>query len=617
MNGAFVVLVRPTGEPIDPGAMEGISDSARRNRLPEIAWSVGSGSAAGLIADSAGIGVGPFLAYTRNYIVVGNARLDNRDEVAEWGNPRGCLPHTTDLRLIARAIEERGVSCIPDLLGDFAIVAWSPAKRVLTAARDTFGVKTLFYGRTKDLIYFGSRAALLVDSEGYDLDFIADFLMGASTSTERTIYAGISAVPPASIVTMWEGRIAVDRYWSPADFPIDDTMTASTAVDSLRGLVDRGVAACLTDRGATWAQLSGGIDSSAIVCTAQRLARTGHVPFGLGGTVTLTDSLGSGDERIYSDAIARHAMVKNEIIANCWLWQDDDSGPPMTDEPALPYPLYVRDRRMAAVVVNAGGKVLLNGTGPDHFLAGNPYFLADMLVRGRVLSAARETARLTAASRGSFWSAAYKYSLMPLFPAALRRVAAPAGEGVPEWIDPAFARRFQLSFRAAGGHSPIGRFGEKYAAEVAHRLSRLIRSFDRGVTSDIVDLRYPFLYRPLVEHSLRLPPRLTIRPHARKWALREAMKGTLPEEVRTRSGKGGIDGRIVWSLARERRRLERLMRAPILGELGCIRPHVLKAALSNRQLENVAVRSYAVAALSLESWLCVRSGRWTDLSAAR
>jgi asparagine synthase (glutamine-hydrolysing) len=615
VNGSFVVLVRANGEPVGPGPLAQIQATVHRNRMPPLTWSVDGDCAAGVGPDVAGAGVGPLLVHTEHYIVVGNARLDNRDEVLGWVKLSHDITGFTDLAIIACAIEERGVKCIPDLLGEFAIAAWNPARRVLTAARDSFGIKPLFYRRTKDLIAVGSRATLLDSDEAYDLDYIADFLMGISTAADRTIFAGTSAVPPAGIATMWEGQITIDRYWSPADFVVDYDLAPAAAAECLRDLINRGVAQCLTGRPDTWAQLSGGIDSSSIVCCAQWLNRTRRVPVGLSGTVTLVDTLGSGDERPYSDAVARHASVRNETIADCWLWQADEVEPPMTDEPALPYPLYVRDRRMAAIVGDAGGRVLLNGTGPDHFLAGSPLFVADMVAQGRMRAAARELAAWSAVTRGSFWSSAYRYSLSPLLPSVCK--IAPSGAKVPPWIEPGFARRFRLAARSAADRGHTGRFGQKYAGDIAHRLGRLSRSFDRGVTSDRLEVRYPFLYRPLVEFSLRLPPPFTFRPRGRKWLLRESMKGVLPEVVRARSGKGGLEGRIVWSLHHERHRLQALLRAPILEELGCIRPRVLKSALSDGQLDDVAVRAHAISALSLESWLCVRSGRWTGLSAAR
>ena len=123
-------------------------------------------------------------------------------------------------------------------------------------------------------------------------------------------------------------------------------------------------------------------------------------------------------------------------------------------------------------------------------------------------------------------------------------------------------------------------------------------------------MRYPFLYRPLVEFALRLPVRARIRPEGRKWVLREAMRDVLPERIRSRAGKGGMDARILWSLERERGRLEAMLRRPLLADLGCVEPAQLRGAVEAARKGIVTNLVALMFALSLETWLSVRAGRW-------
>jgi hypothetical protein len=110
---------------------------------------------------------------------------------------------------------------------------------------------------------------------------------------------------------------------------------------------------------------------------------------------------------------------------------------------------------------------------------------------------------------------------------------------------------------------------------------------------------------------LRLPPTQRVRPHARKWILREATRDVLPETVRTRATKGGIDARVLWSLQHEHARVDSLLSDPILAQLGCIDPQPLRVAVEQarhgRPVNNVLLMS----ALSLETWMAVRNGRWS------
>lgn len=614
MSGVFLFLTRPSGDPITTEIRQRFDTSAARNQLPLLRWTNEGSYAVALGPDVTGLRTGPTFARTRRLVVVGNARLDHRAEVAGWTEAPERMADAPDLEVIAGAVERRGTNCIPHIQGDFAFVVWDPVTRDLVAARDTFGVKALFYRATDDLVAVASRAALCSDGERYDLAYIADFLVGGLPSVDRTVYAGTNAVAPASVVTVRKGRTCVACYWSPEDFPIDGALTGERPTETLRELIVHAVTAGLTGRDDSWAQLSGGLDSSTLVSVAQMLASNGTVQSGLGGTVTLVDTLGTGDERTFSDAVLRRWPVHNATVKDYWLWQEDEVGPPLSDEPSLAYPFYARNRRMCTLVRSAGGRVLLDGTGPDHYLSGSTLFFADLLARGSVLTAGRELMRWAIETRGSFWKIGYTSAILPLLPGVMQRHMVAASPG---WLHRSFARKFNLPGRLPAAPALQSPWGGKYAGDIVERMGNLSRSFDRGLISEALDVRYPFLFRPLVEFSLRLPSTMRTRPHARKWILRQAMQGVLPEEVRTRPGKGGIDGRIAWSLVHERPRLEALLREPILADLGCIEAGALRAALTDADASDSATRAFALCALSLETWLCVRSGRWTVLSEAR
>jgi asparagine synthase (glutamine-hydrolysing) len=133
-----------------------------------------------------------------------------------------------------------------------------------------------------------------------------------------------------------------------------------------------------------------------------------------------------------------------------------------------------------------------------------------------------------------------------------------------------------------------------------------------AVNQDIVEERHPFLYRPLVELALGLPAQLCAQPMARKWILREAMRGVLPEAVRTRPGKGSIDGFLARALSREVGRMRTLLDDSILARMGLLDRAVLTAAIEDGARGADFQRGAIVRTLALECWLQVRSGRWVD-----
>jgi asparagine synthase (glutamine-hydrolysing) len=170
-----------------------------------------------------------------------------------------------------------------------------------------------------------------------------------------------------------------------------------------------------------------------------------------------------------------------------------------------------------------------------------------------------------------------------------------------------------LSRLSAADQGYGGRVGKRYASYQAINIAGAHRTMLDGIGGDVLDVRHPFLYQPLVELALQLPPDVVVRPHARKWVLREAMRGILPESVRTRVGKGEGSGLVAHGLARQGPWLERLLRDPILAQLGLIDPVRLKRSISNVMREQYSENSIYTrieVALDLEIWLQLRSGRW-------
>ncbi|MFL5384715.1 MAG: asparagine synthetase B family protein [Longimicrobiaceae bacterium] len=556
----------------------------------------------------------PLLARRGALLAAGEARLDDRAAVAAWGGVR--LDGASDLELVLAAYAARGAGCLDHILGDFALALWDGDRATLTAVRDPFGVKPLFLAREDGILLLSNRAAALGREGELDEEWAADFLVGAMVPPGRTAWAGVQAVAPGEVVTWRAGALSRRRYWSAADFAPAEAADERAATETFRALLEEAVRV-RTDGGVpVWSQLSGGVDSSSIVCVAQALAEAGRGP-GLAGTVTLVETLGDGDERKYSDAVVRRWGLRNETVIDPWAWQDDGLPPPRTDEPRAHYPFWARDRAMADIVRRAGGRVLLSGQGPDHYLAGNLGFVADLLAAGRVRTALGELVRFSVAARQSFWTGLGRHGIDPFLPARLKLRRARAHEQLPAWLEPGFVRRMEVARRLPLVRQlSAPRRGSRFAHQVAAELEGLSGFLERGEFEDGIEMRYPFLHRPLVEHSLRLPPALRIRPRAGKHVLREAMRGTLPEEVRTRRGKGGIDARLLWALHHERARLQELLRDPELARRGWVRADALRAAVEQARQGEVASLPFLLCSLALETWLAVRSGRWEALASA-
>jgi hypothetical protein len=187
----------------------------------------------------------------------------------------------------------------------------------------------------------------------------------------------------------------------------------------------------------------------------------------------------------------------------------------------------------------------------------------------------------------------------PAIDRILRR-GAPVVEA-PPWLRSQGARGGQ---RAPASLRPSA--GSVFATGIMREMRALPAWIERYEYGPDVELRYPFLYRPLVEFCLALPADARIRPPRTKWILREAMRNVLPERVRTRATKGAIDARILWSLNREGHRVDALLRAPVLADLGVVCADTLRAAVA-RAREGICPNPvHLMSTLALETWLAVQ-----------
>lgn len=607
----FTCLLDPTGHGIS-AEMRRAYESLPRTRGLVFKWQ-SAGSVAVLTGwdDSNG---DPLVAEDGSYFAVGTVRLDNRDDL-EREVDNDCK-ELTDLEVVLHLVAQHGTRHIPQLLGDFAFVVWNGKTRTAIVACDALGAKKLYYAERDGLFAFASRAEALSLEERYEVRYLVELLLLDDPSNRLTVYAGVRPVPAASMAVLGENGLAFQQYWDVAGFQVESRWAKSEheAIETCRQLLARSVRLRLGAKGETWAQLSGGLDSSSVVSLIQWLAARGEIAHGLAGTVTYVDRQGTAaDEREYSDAVVKRWGVKNTAVVDSPTWHEDGHAPPRPDQPRFDLLFYPRNRRLAEVVRTAGGRVLLTGWGGDELFMGSMLFFADWIAHGRVWAAIREMARRAAIGRVSFWELAYRNALIPLLPRPLQHQLTYDHRPIQPWLNRSTLQQYKLTSRAPIAAEYAGPFGHKYSYAAAVRVARLAHMWNRDGLADFLDVRHPFLYRPLVEFALRLPPELRARPYAHRWVVREAMRGVLPELIRTRVGKPETSDILAWCLKTQRATLTSLLQEPILADLGVLDGAELRVAL-DFALDRTGRGQYAhpeiLSALAVEAWLQMRSGRW-------
>jgi asparagine synthase (glutamine-hydrolysing) len=535
-------------------------------------------------------------------VLLGTARVDNVDEMRTTAGGGDRL-HDADLILAAYA--RVGPDAIARLVGDFAFVLWDAGRGRLVAARDALGVKRLSWAPMGDGVVFSSTQFPLAATDALDDEYVYSYLTGAPRRATASIWRDVHAVAPGHYHIVERGRQDVQQYWAPGERPSVMPKGERDQVAELRALLKTAVGACLRAEGPVWAELSGGVDSASVYGLADELRAEG-LRSQIAGTYSFVDDMAGANEDRFLSAVLSERPVRNERITTTAPFHDDGAAPPMTDEPRVYFVNWARDRHAERLVSGAGGSVILSGGGSDFYLTGTPTYLADLVRSLSVAAALRGAHEHATAYRTSTWKILWAYGLRPLYEgrdARLRR-----GQAI-EWIDAARV----AEVRAQQQDAP-----SDHVTHAAHHARRELRGaaqfFELPLTHPPVEKRYPFFDRRVIDFALGLDPRMLLRSGLTKWALREAIRGAVPEAVRTRRSKGYIDGRTLWALSHHEPLIARLVRGSILADAGWVDRARLEAAVARARSGLVVGSGPLIRVLSLEVWLRVQAGRWPEVA---
>lgn len=539
------------------------------------------------------------------FVVCGHARLDDADLVArDLG-----LKETSDLELIRAQVASRGSQSVTSLAGVYAIVMWNRLTAELVATRDALGLLPLFYTVHEQEIFLSDSIDQLSTFDDVDKRFVAAFLATGFPAPDSTIRPRVQRLKAGTLLRWANGCCATDTYWSVTQFRPRKTSDLQDDAAEFRALVERAVSQYVGNGRDTWADLSGGLDSSTVASMAGLLGEQ-NPQCALGGTVTYTGSIGDENEERFSDAVVSRYGFRNLKVVDEWPWRADDEPPPVTEEPARDFPFFARDRRVARVLSEHGARTLLSGVGPDAYLPRTTLHIPDLVWTGQLRQGLGELWRCTLARHTKLWYAP-RDLVRPLFPVALQRWMSRQHITRPPWLRPDFVRRYgvddALVIRTLNTAAP----GLICQAALAHQFAEISAALHNWRLLSPLEIRHPLLYRPLVDFCLRLPHRHRTHLDQFKPVLRVAMKGVVPDRVLNRRTKGSsLLPRYAWAFRKERQLLDRLLKSSILADIGCIEPSGLSDAIDRAAAGQTAFLRWTCFALSLETWLAVKSGRF-------
>lgn len=453
----------------------------------------------------------------------------------------------SDTEVVLRAFSLWGTRCFERFNGMWAIAIWDDHSKTLTLSRDRLGVKPLYWGGDAARLVFGSEIKSLLAPgllrARIDWESVGAYLrLSLVDHSTQTFFDGISAFPPGHFAVVGLDapiRIEPVRFWSLEPDPEAQGLSYTQAAARFAELLESSVALRLRSDVPVGSCLSGGLDSSSIVCVVDRLRRTAA-----GGrdehafhTFTAGNEDASADERDFANIVNRAtASTSHLTVPSCdGLLADLDRLVWHQDEPFTTASIYAQWCVMRAAR-EASVPVLLDGQGADEGLCGYRKYYAFRLIgllrAGRPGAAMREFASLLARGDSGLLRlrGAGRY-----LPRRLRRGASPT------------TAMLQGALRDAhdGVRIDIGATADIRSRQVADltafSLPSLLRYEDRNSMAWSIESRVPFLDYRLVSFVLGLPDDYKLRAGRTKAVLRDAMAGTVPAAILDRRDKVGFE----------------------------------------------------------------------------
>lgn len=493
----------------------------------------------------------PMRSADGRYAIVFNGEIYNyvelRDELAKSGYR---FRSTGDTEVLLAAYAQWGIAAFSRLVGMFAFAILDVEARKVVLCRDHFGIKPLYYAVDDEALYFASELPALMqfvpEYRNVNAQQLYRYLRyGITDEYGNTLFSRISQMPAATYAEMSLSAPSIVNpraYWK-LSVQANTEISFPDAVAETRRLFMENVALHMRSDVPVGCALSGGIDSSSIVCAMRSIAPKHELH-----AFSYVASDSPFNEEKWIDLVGERARLHVHKVhpVSGDLVRELGALSLAQGEPFRSTSIYAQ-YRVFAEAAQHGIKVLLDGQGADELLGGYRAYLgvrlAQIVREGRIAQAGsflRRCAALPGMSSSYLMQKAAE-SLLPVqVQGPLRKLA--RRELLPEWLNGEWFHRAGVDGRPVRAEVRRPLLTEELVQELCSTsLPSLLRYEDRNSMAWSVESRVPFLTPRFVEFVLSLPESYIIADDGTtKHVFREAMRGTVPDEILDRRDKIGF-----------------------------------------------------------------------------
>ncbi|MEM9316247.1 MAG: asparagine synthase (glutamine-hydrolyzing) [Pseudomonadota bacterium] len=503
------------------------------------------------IIDLSPSGNQPLHSHCGRYVIVFNGEIYNFQELrSELSNNGYTFRTRTDTEVILALYASQGRDCLKALNGMFAFALWDREKETLFLARDRIGKKPLYYHlRDGDLVFASELKALLAAQlieRKICLEALHDFFAYQYVPDPKTIFEDVYKLPPAHWLEVGPAGVSCEPYW---DVSFASTHSKRDSEEALKEHIEAATARRMIADVPLGAFLSGGVDSSGIVATMERLSEQ----------QVRTCSVGFDEERFNETEFARlvaerfstdhHEFVVDDTVASALPEIARYFDEPFADPSLVPTYFVSKLARQRVTVA-------LAGDGGDEVFAGYEKYAIDAAEnrwRERVPAFLRHSLlrwlapQLRKSSFSLLRRAGTLFSAMATDP-AMAFFLSNAQITDAQWQQLASS----TTLRELGDYHPSALTLDAYAScDGADHLAKILYTdlktylpgdilvkVDRMSMAHALEVRAPLLDYQLIEFAASLPSTLKYRSGEKKHILKAAFARDLPEEILHRKKMG-------------------------------------------------------------------------------
>ena len=508
------------------------------------------------VQDLSSVGCRPMSTEDGRLTIVFDGKIYNRREIRRQLEFEGYLFRTeTDTEVLLKAFHKWGVGCLPRLIGMFAFGIYDDKTQKITFARDPFGIKPLLFSRETGRVIFTSEIrpiiSLLTEKPDPDLYTAYHYLVhGEYDSSERTFFNNINHLRPGSYISFDLKKQTLSNpttWWTPkANY--EQNISFDSAVELVREQFLDNIKFHLPGNEPVGIALSGGVDSSAILCALRYLKP--EIPIHTFSYVAKETEKSEESWMDFANA-QTNSISHKEVVTPDELMDDLDDLIRTQGEPFGSTNIYAQYRVFKLASRN-GIKVVLDGQGADGLLIGqngHPGVRMLSLLERKQFISLLSFANNWANWPGRSYKQCWMYFGKEILPDRLYKKARKflGRDFEPDWLNMAL-------FKNAGvipkENRPVRtekcsgrRVIEKLALSLHNRgLQHLLRHGDRNSLRFSVEVRPVFLTTQLSELLYSLPEDYLISKNGQtKYIFREAMRGIVPSKILDRKDKIGFE----------------------------------------------------------------------------